>query len=67
MKYVQQNKQLNNSKVNGFARILEHKCEDKFVVARPSATSLELVFNRQYQLDKLRSHNFQRYFDMKQS
>lgn len=66
IKFVQRNRMLNNSKLRGFARKEFDDHKDRFVIARPSAAAVELVFSRQYQFDKINRHSYQRFFHRSQ-
>lgn len=63
---MQRNRTLNKSKLAGFARSTEHERNDRFVLARPSASAVELIFSRQYHLDTYTRHTAQRYFEKHQ-
>ena len=66
MKYVQQNKVMNQCKHTGFASNLQESVTDQIVLMRTGIGGMEMIFNRNYHVDKQIKGSFYRYFNPEQ-
>lgn len=54
---------MNQCKLTGFASNLKESLTDDFVLSRPSASAMELIFQRKYFLDRVNKGTFARYYN----